>query len=70
MSEYSILKLDQGVFTLTLSDMAGKKLRNYQKIQGNTSLRIEKENLPQGIYLLTILNTATQEQAWSKLVVE
>jgi alpha-amylase len=70
MSEYSILKLDEGIFTLTLSDMTGKMLRNYQKIQGNTSLRIEKETLPQGVYLLTILNTTTQERAWSKLMVD
>lgn len=67
----TVLEFDNAnnsTYTLTISDMTGKIVRQITDIKGN-SISIERNNLPSGIYYATLVN-AKGERGTQKLLVD
>ena len=68
-SEYTTLKFnDNAIHTVYVKDIAGRIIRSYADY-GNAELRIEKENIPSGIYFVSIENTDRTNTAL-KLIIQ
>jgi len=68
--DYSVIELNNsGESFVTLSDLTGRVVRSYSN-PDVSQLRIERGNLTQGMYFISVTDKDNQNTATSKLVVE